>query len=392
MSNRFRRRGFTLVELLVVIAIIAILVLLLLPAINAAREAARRNGCINQVRQLTIAVVNHEAALGTFPLVTTAVPQGVENTASPFLGTRVLPGNNGETDADRYTKSNGYKWDGYSWIVQILPYAEEQVLYDDISRVSDQFRIPAFTKTLNINVGNTTTNNKKNSDEPKHPAEVTLGFFKCPSFGGEDKAQADYRLDASVEIAGTNYVAIAAAGMFDRGSSAVNKQIPDWEQNLGGAIISRRQRDSKGLKIRDLTDGASKTAIITESKRELYSSWYSGESAYVLGFPPDILLETRVSSDGSQGIPTGSLTALNYGRPYLGDPDSDPAAAHPWYSETAFKGGTYDWGPSSDHGGAVIIHGFADGHTRAISQGVDANLYFRLLTRGGGEQVNEDEI
>ncbi len=64
------RRGFTLVELLVVIAIIGILVLLLLPAVNAAREAARRNGCINNMRQLGLALVNHESSLRRFPLAT----------------------------------------------------------------------------------------------------------------------------------------------------------------------------------------------------------------------------------------------------------------------------------------------------------------------------------
>lgn len=61
------RRGFTLVELLVVIAIIAILVLLLLPALNSARESARRTQCINNIRQLGIAIVNFEGTHGQFP-------------------------------------------------------------------------------------------------------------------------------------------------------------------------------------------------------------------------------------------------------------------------------------------------------------------------------------
>ena len=59
--------GFTLVELLVVIAIIGILVALLLPAIQAAREAARRTQCINQIRQITLALENHHDSKGGFP-------------------------------------------------------------------------------------------------------------------------------------------------------------------------------------------------------------------------------------------------------------------------------------------------------------------------------------
>ena len=66
-KNPLSPRGFTLVELLVVIAIIAMLVSLLLPAVQAAREAARRTQCINKMRQLGIAAANHENAKGAFP-------------------------------------------------------------------------------------------------------------------------------------------------------------------------------------------------------------------------------------------------------------------------------------------------------------------------------------
>jgi len=121
-APRYAKRGFTLVELLVVIAIIGILVSLLLPAVQAAREAARRTQCLNNVKQLGLAVLNYESSHGRCP--PGAVPS--------------LPW---ETLRDRcrvdLTKC---KWDiktdaafghnGASWMLFILPFIEQQALYD----------------------------------------------------------------------------------------------------------------------------------------------------------------------------------------------------------------------------------------------------------------------
>jgi prepilin-type N-terminal cleavage/methylation domain-containing protein/prepilin-type processing-associated H-X9-DG protein len=93
MSRRTARRGFTLIELLVVIAIIAVLIALLLPAVQAAREAARRSQCVNNLKQIGLAMMNYESTQGCLP-----------------------PG------------EKGCCWG--TWCVFILPYVEQQALFN----------------------------------------------------------------------------------------------------------------------------------------------------------------------------------------------------------------------------------------------------------------------
>src|SRR5687768_7610400 len=114
MGRRRCRSGFTLVELLVVIAIIGVLVALLLPAVQAAREAARRSSCSNNLRQHAIALHNYHDTYKVFPA----------------LGSRPELGENRD------------RW--YSWVIGVLPFIEQKPLYDGImGRVSDPaLRLP----------------------------------------------------------------------------------------------------------------------------------------------------------------------------------------------------------------------------------------------------------
>jgi hypothetical protein len=365
------------VELLVVIAIIAILVLLLLPAINAAREAARRNGCMNTVRQLALSVVNHESTTGRFPLANSAPPRPGNRSN---LG-RVEPGR----AADQFYIDNGrLRWnnDGYSWIVKCLPYMEENLLYDQIAKASEQFTMTAFNPLV-VRIPN---------QVETHFAATKVGFLKCPSFAGEDVAQDpnNYGLPEDAEVAGGNYVALAAATR----AFLQSNQVDDFEPQYGGTIISAMDENFKGLKIRELVDGTSKTVIICETKAEKFSSWYSGQSAWVIGFHPDTPPNLQMQADGFLGVvQDGSLqntTSLNSGRPIIVQPGT-PQADDPWWS-AAMTGGERDWGPSSDHGGGVVVHAYADGHTQAMSDAVDATLYFRLITRAGGETINLENL
>ncbi|MCH2113690.1 MAG: DUF1559 domain-containing protein [Pirellulales bacterium] len=121
---RFRPSAFTLVELLVVIAIIGVLVALLLPAVQAARDAARRTSCVNKIRQLGLALHNHHDSIGRFP---------VSNYAHPFPNKKIA----------KY----------WGWQPQLLPYLEQRALHEliDFTQVPYAERnLPAVQTPLAI--------------------------------------------------------------------------------------------------------------------------------------------------------------------------------------------------------------------------------------------------
>ncbi len=128
----FRRaasRGFTLVELLVVIAIIGILVALLLPAIQAAREAARRTQCTNKMKQIGLAMLNYESARKVFPLAFTP-----NFTGSQLYG---MCSGSSNPSTSKSNTTNGLK--KHFVLTFVLPYLEEQAIYDQIDQKFDWF-------------------------------------------------------------------------------------------------------------------------------------------------------------------------------------------------------------------------------------------------------------
>ena len=224
MSTLRRKQGFTLVELLVVIAIIAMLVLLLLPAVQAAREAARRNNCSNAVRQLVLAVLNKESATQRFPSAMSGTFQGTAQQISV-----------------REPKPMAED-DGYSYIIQILSYMEETALYDQISQAAQ----PAQPFSIAVN-----DDRYKIKGAPRgqdwiwnRPVELVI----CPSFPGEKTAQGSrYRRPSNMQV--SNYMAMAAGcAVRSRGT------FDDTKPTTGGMIVTKGA-SPKGLKIGDCKDG-----------------------------------------------------------------------------------------------------------------------------------------
>lgn len=154
-SSRFRsssRRGFTLVELLVVIAIIAVLVSLLLPAVNAAREAARGMQCKNNLKQIGLGMLNYESSNKTYaPAGYVARP----NTAvGSFDGSFLLQRQIGSTPNPLF-----------GWLILLLPYFEEQAVYDQFNFSAGQ---TVFTQV-------------------KEPQSRQVASFICPSDSASGK-------------------------------------------------------------------------------------------------------------------------------------------------------------------------------------------------------------
>ncbi len=220
LKNRLRLRcAFTLVELLVVIAIIGIMVGLLLPAVQAARESARRMSCTNHERQLGLALHNYHAAYDRLP-----------------AGWRV----NQPSDEP-----------GWSWGAAMLPFMEEQALYEKID----------FSVAI---------------DDPKHQSvrEHAIATFICPSDvgdnlfwisdaaggTGDDFGNADATDPKLFLIGKANYVAVFGT-----------EEIEDDPFNGNGAFYGNSK-----TRFRDFLDGMSSTLILGERTTELGSSIWHG--------------------------------------------------------------------------------------------------------------------
>jgi len=238
---RKQRRAFTLVELLVVIAIIGILVGLLLPAVQAAREAARRMSCSNNVKQIGLAVANHESAYKRLP-------------------------HSGQCDS---TGNSTTVYMMHSTPTLLLPYIEQQTVFNmfdfTTNSVAHYGASPSgsnFVTPSGCVIHRTTKG--KSYDDPTHPsgqvaAQTSIPTYVCPStpldLGSRDPVD---------RLGGIDYMFVAVSDVDSRvGSATYGMRTPTSD----AAYFQMRvlgMLDCEGSRLASTTDGTSNTVMVIE--------------------------------------------------------------------------------------------------------------------------------
>jgi prepilin-type N-terminal cleavage/methylation domain-containing protein len=335
--NRISRDAFTLIELLVVIAIIGILVGLLLPAVQSAREAARRTQCMNNSRQIGLAVMNYESATKYFP-ASRWNPNGSTSNFPISPGSGHAPGT-GETASQ-------------SWMTQMLPYLEQTNLADLYNKNQPWCA---------------------SGNQPCVATQVTS--FICPSAPGSDRAD-PYHLVG------------AAAG--DYGS--VNEVKPKaYTIGLGIPAPPQINRDgvlSKWVKnrIRDVRDGTSNTYMIGEcaGQPDVFIRNKPMNATMFSAYTDDKVVFTGgryVCVDGTGWADPDNGFSINLAD-NNGNTTGSPGTSGPWNVMNAINSSeAYGF----HNGGATFV--CADGSTHFVQETIDIKVFLDRSTRAGGEVV-----
>ena len=324
MQLRNRRQAFTLVELLVVIAIIGILVGLLLPAVQAAREAARRMQCSNNLKQIGLALHNYHDTNKKFP-----------------FGTR-----GGSTWA-----SAGIK-DGTNWRLSVLPYMEQTSLYSQLN-FGGSFGAGNTAAAAYIG-GNQVLSN------------FVLPGYRCPSSALElfPQLSGTGSFNNQGNGMGIHYVGIqGAAPVFNWTQGGYRDCGHGWSCDQGVMTVN----ECKGM--RDVTDGTSNTIIVAEQsgqvrKLDITSNYYGGWS----GARTTATIKSTSCADLWQ---TGTTCIRQPPNSQI----DDPGNRNPYRNNTTIN---------SFHSGGIQV-AITDGSVQFLTDSIDFQILKALAIRDDGQ-------
>jgi prepilin-type N-terminal cleavage/methylation domain-containing protein len=334
-----RRRGFTLVELLVVIAIIGVLVALLLPAVQAAREAARRMSCSNNLKNLGLGVLNFTDARGRLPY---SVSQWEEESVNgqwvgPPLG-RMHP------------KNGGPGYSGRGWMVEIFPQMENSAAYDRITT--------ALQKNIGVGDGKFTARAGRGSGmgvtEIRDIVGTQLSWFTCPS--DESAVPSDQQFHwPGVPVATASYKGVLGDNVvWPQATSHQAGTLPDCHNNVSGCNgLFWRTAYYDPVELNAITDGQSNTFL-------------AGESV------------VRMDYHSAALFADGDWASCNVPLNFFLPSQEQSEVVNLWYEVRGFR--------SVHPGGAQFV--LADGSVHFVAESIDHRTYRALATRNGGETVS----
>ncbi|MHC5538749.1 DUF1559 domain-containing protein [Singulisphaera rosea] len=331
-SWRRRDSGFTLIELLVVLAIIAILVGLLIPAVQAAREASRRATCVNNLKQIGLAI---HAYHGTNNML----PFGVGLDDDKVVATQ------GSLNARRYSCQS-----------QLLPYLELESLFNALNFMVAPFH--PMTSSVSPHDGSVGVNGTA--------AVTVVSVFLCPS--DEDRLGQPWGRDNYRSCNGATWSGRSGNGMFGQISSTHYANITDGLSNT--AAFSERNKGTNDAKILDrLADLYANPGVWTQ---DTFSKWcITLSDAQAATLYHDV--------DGGQNWLEGNMNWTRYNHVLPpGSPSCKNGLTWNGVAMTATS-----WHP----GGVNLLLG--DGSTRFVKSSVDASVWSATATIAGGEIVGD---